>query len=55
MRVIAISAKGDETLEFKSLHEAARWAGLESGREIKGLIDSGGEYRGKPCEFWDFN
>lgn len=46
MRVIAISAKGDEILEFKSLHEAARWAGLESGREIKGLIDSGDEYRG---------
>lgn len=43
MRVIAISTNGDDTLEFRSLHEAAKWAGLNGAVEVKKLIDSGEE------------
>ena len=46
MRVIAISTRGEDTLEFRSLHEAAKWAGLNGAVEVKKLIDSGEEYRG---------
>ena len=41
--MIAISAKGDDTLEFNSLHEASKWAGLGGAADIKRLIDSGEE------------
>lgn len=46
MRVIAISAKGEDTIEFKSLHEASKWAGLPGAADIKRLIDTGAEWRG---------